>query len=66
MSLIYNTGHRDRRDFSHILMWRLIGICITSLQIDRTNSNLSKNKICLFHNHLMFNEIWIDYVFFGA
>lgn len=65
MILIYNTGHRDRRDFSHILMWRLIGICITSYQINGTNSNLTKNKICLFHNR-MFNEIWIDDVFFGV
>lgn len=66
MSLIYDTGHTGRRDFSRILMWRLIGIHITSYRINGTNSNLSKNKICLFHSHLMFNEIWVDAVFFGV
>lgn len=34
-----------------------------SYKMNGTNNNLSKNKICLFHNHLMFNEIWGDDVF---
>lgn len=57
MSLIYSTEHKDRRDFSHVVMWKLIVMCIMFYKMNGTNNSLSKNKICLFHNHIMFNEI---------
>lgn len=42
----------------------LIGICIASYKINGTNNNLSKKQhFCLFHNHLMFNEILGEGIF---